>query len=144
MGSRAKFETIAPYTIEEAYEVRMRSPAATVADLCEELGDLLLQTSITRSSPRRKAASPSTMSSRRSCRKMVRRHPHVFGDEAARSAKLAKGFWEDEAKDANRGTNGGSLLTSVPVALPGLDPRREAAGQGGQGRLRLAVDRRCP
>jgi ATP diphosphatase len=51
---------------------------------------------------------------------MVRRHPHVFGDEAAKSAKLAKGFWEDmKARERAKAPPEG-LLASVPLALPGL------------------------
>jgi MazG family protein len=53
------------------------------------------------------------------CRKMVRRHPHVFGDEKARSAKLAKGFWE-EIKSREAKTGGEGALAGVPVSLPGL------------------------
>jgi MazG family protein len=53
---------------------------------------------------------------------MVRRHPHVFGDEEARSAKLAKSFWEDmKAREkAGRDDAPESLLAGIPVALPGL------------------------
>ena len=52
--------------------------------------------------------------------KMVRRHPHVFGDEAAKSATLAKGFWEDmKAKERAKAPPEG-LLAGVPLALPGL------------------------
>jgi nucleoside triphosphate diphosphatase len=56
------------------------------------------------------------------CRKMVRRHPHVFGDEEARSAKLAKSFWEDmKAREkAGRDDAPESVLAGIPVALPGL------------------------
>ena len=51
---------------------------------------------------------------------MVRRHPHVFGDEAAKSATLAKGFWEDlKARERAKAPPEG-LLAAVPLALPAL------------------------
>ena len=54
-------------------------------------------------------------------RKMIRRHPHVFGDEAARSARLAKGFWEDiKAKERQGQKTPGGLLAAVPNNLPAL------------------------
>jgi MazG family protein len=54
------------------------------------------------------------------CTKMIRRHPHVFGDEEARSATLAKGFWEDMKAREREGQPKRRVLDGVPVALPGL------------------------
>ena len=115
------FETIAPYTIEEAYEVADAIARGDRADLCQELGDLLLQPVYHAELAEEEGAFGFDDVVEAVCRKMIRRHPHVFGDEEARSARLAKGFWEDskagEAKD-----DGGSrrTLEGIPVALPGL------------------------
>ena len=51
---------------------------------------------------------------------MVRRHPHVFGDDAAKSAKLAKGFWEDMKAKERPDKVAGGILSQVPLALPAL------------------------
>ncbi|HLF22135.1 MAG TPA: nucleoside triphosphate pyrophosphohydrolase [Aestuariivirga sp.] len=113
------FETIAPYTIEEAYEVADAIARGSKADLCEELGDLLLQAVYHAQMAEDEKAFSFDDVVEAICRKMIRRHPHVFGDATARSAKLAKGFWEEmkgrERKDERKGE-----LDGVPVALPGL------------------------
>jgi MazG family protein len=113
------YATIAPYTIEEAYEVADAIARGSRADLCEELGDLLLQAVYHAQMAEEEKAFSFDDVVEAICRKMIRRHPHVFGDEQARSAKLAKGFWEEmkarERKDGNSG-----VLDGVPVVLPGL------------------------
>ena len=114
------FATIAPYTIEEAYEVHDAITRGNRADLCEELGDLLLQTVYHAQMADEEGAFTFDDVLEAINTKMVRRHPHVFGDEAARSAKLAKGFWEDmKAKERVEKSPEG-LLSTVPLALPGL------------------------
>jgi MazG family protein len=113
------FETIAPYTIEEAYEVADAIQRGSRADLCEELGDLLLQPVYHAQLAAEEGSFAFADVIEAVCRKMIRRHPHVFGDDDARSAKLAKGFWEaNKAKEAKPGKEG--VLANVPVALPGL------------------------
>jgi len=114
------FETIAPYTIEEAYEVADAIARGSRADLCEELGDLLLQTVYHAQMADEEGAFTFDDVVEAICRKMIRRHPHVFGDEQARSAKLAKGFWEDMKAKERKAEPSQGLLDSVPVALPGL------------------------
>jgi nucleoside triphosphate diphosphatase len=114
------FETIAPYTIEEAYEVQDAITRGNRADLCEELGDLLLQSVYHAQLAAEEGAFTFDDVLEAINTKMVRRHPHVFGDEAAKSATLAKGFWEDmKAKERAKAPRDG-LLASVPLALPGL------------------------
>lgn len=113
------YATIAPYTIEEAYEVADAIGRGSRADLCEELGDLLLQTVYHAQMAEEEKAFSFDDVVEAICRKMVRRHPHVFGDEQARSAKLAKGVWEEmKARERKDGKSG--VLDGVPVALPGL------------------------
>lgn len=114
------FETIAPYTIEEAYEVYDAIERGNRSDLCEELGDLLLQSIYHAEIATEEGSFTFDDVVEAVNRKMIRRHPHVFGDDAAKSAELAKGFWEDmKAKErANQPKQG--VLDSVPMALPGL------------------------
>lgn len=87
------FDTIVPYTIEEAHEVADAIERRDADDLCDELGDLLLQVVF-----HAQLASEAGLFSfedvvRAITTKMVRRHPHVFGDENARTAKSAKDQW---------------------------------------------------
>ncbi|GIL03392.1 MAG: nucleoside triphosphate pyrophosphohydrolase [Alphaproteobacteria bacterium] len=122
------FRSIAPYTIEEAYEVADAIERGDMDDLKVELGDLLLQ-----SVYHARMAEEAGMFDfgdvvEAITAKMIRRHPHVFGDEEARTAGMAKGAWErikaaeraGGAGDASGGSRPDSLLDSVPRALPGL------------------------
>ncbi|UCI17431.1 nucleoside triphosphate pyrophosphohydrolase [Mesorhizobium sp. B2-1-8] len=127
------FSTIAPYTIEEAYEVADAIARGDLDDLRDELGDLLLQV-VYHAQMAQEAgefAFPDVVQTITT--KMIRRHPHVFGDEKARSAGMAKGMWEKIKAQENaekrqarlaRGLdpedNGKGFLDSVPVALPAL------------------------
>lgn len=127
------FQTIAPYTIEEAYEVADAIQRGDFDDLREELGDLLLQVVYHARMAEEigEFAFPDVVEA--ITRKMIRRHPHVFGDEKARSAGMAKGMWEkikaEEkaekraaplARGVDREDHGNGFLDSVPVALPAL------------------------
>jgi MazG family protein len=113
------FATIAPYTIEEAYEVADAITRDDRAGLCDELGDLLLQVVYHAQMAAEEKSFTFDDVIEAICRKMVRRHPHVFGDEKARSAKLAKGFW-DEMKAKEKPKAEAGVLDGVPIALPGL------------------------
>jgi nucleoside triphosphate diphosphatase len=123
------FASIMPYTIEEAYEVGEAIERNSMPDLCDELGDLLLQVVF----HARMAEEAGHFSFgdvvEAVTRKMIRRHPHVFGDESARSPKMAKGMWEKikaeekaekRARQLASGQNerSASLLDDVPRALP--------------------------
>ena len=111
------FRTIAPYTIEEAYEVADAIERADMAALKDELGDLLLQ--VVYHSRMAEEASHFGLTDVVSgiCDKMVRRHPHVFGDGGVSPG------WE-EIKAAERATSGieddPSALAGVARALPAL------------------------
>src|SRR5690349_2610848 len=127
------FSTIAPYTIEEAYEVGDAIARGDMDDLREELGDLLLQ--VVYHAQMAEEAQEFAFGDvvLAITEKMIRRHPHVFGDEKARSAGMAKGMWEKikaeekalkrEAR-VSRGLDpeehGEGFLDGVPVALPAL------------------------
>jgi MazG family protein len=116
------FETIAPYTIEEAYEVADAIQTGDRKHLCEELGDLLLQPVYHAQMAAEEGAFTFDDVLEGVITKMIRRHPHVFGDEAARSAGVAKGFWEEnKAKErAAKGEAPKRTLDGIPLALPGL------------------------
>jgi nucleoside triphosphate diphosphatase len=113
------FETIAPYTIEEAYEVADAVQRNNRADLKEELGDLLLQPVYHAQMAAEEGSFTFADVVESVCTKMIRRHPHVFGDAAARSAPVAKGFWEN-AKSKERADSPKRTLDGIPLSLPAL------------------------
>jgi nucleoside triphosphate diphosphatase len=88
------FDSIVPYTIEETYEVVDAIERRDPVDLREELGDLLLQVVYYARLAEEAELFDFGDIVETVTRKMVRRHPHVFGDETARSARSAKGQWE--------------------------------------------------
>lgn len=122
------FASIAPYTIEEAYEVQDAIQRDDMHDLKEELGDLLLQVVFhSRIAEERGAFSFGDVVEAVTT-KMIRRHPHVFGSEAQRKAGMAQGMWErikSEEKAERRQARGiedqpRGYLDDVPVTLPAL------------------------
>ncbi len=127
------FDTIAPYTLEEAYEVADAIARKDLADLRDELGDLLLQVIYHARIADEQGAFDFGDVVEAITTKMIRRHPHVFGDEKARSAGMAKGMWdkikaEEKAERRTRRVamgldpedHGKGYLDGVPVALPAL------------------------
>ena len=124
------FATIAPYTIEEAYEVADAIERGDLADLCDELGDLLLQVVFHARMAEEAGAFAFPDVVEAITTKMIRRHPHVFGPQEARSPVMAKGAWarikaEEKAERAARRAAGGharppGLLDDVPAAMPAL------------------------
>jgi ATP diphosphatase len=117
------FATIAPYTVEEAYEVAEASGRGALADLKDELGDLLLQVVYHARMAEERDAFAFGDVVEAITSKMIRRHPHVFGTEAERAAGATSGFWDrakaDEKKSAGR-SESGSVLAGIPPALPAL------------------------
>ena len=116
------FTTIAPYTIEEAYEVAEAIANGDMRDLCEELGDLLLQVVYHARMAEEAQAFDFPDMVESITAKLIRRHPHVFGDADARAAGAAKGQWEriKAEEKRERGVAHKRLLDSVPVAVPAL------------------------
>ena len=123
------FDTIAPYTIEEAYEVAEAIAERDMDGLRDELGDLLLQVvyHAEMASEAGAFAFPDVVDAITT--KMIRRHPHVFGDEMAKAAGQAKGVWErikaEEKRDraASHGGQPGDasgVLDGVTAGLPAL------------------------
>jgi MazG family protein len=115
------FVTIAPYTVEEAYEVADAIERNDLADLKEELGDLLLQVVFHARMAEEQGAFGFEDVARAINDKMVRRHPHVFAEQTYGSLAEQKDGWET-LKAAERAKKGrtASLLDDVPVSLPAL------------------------
>ncbi len=115
------FATIAPYTIEEAYEVADAIAHDDIAGLKDELGDLLLQVVYHARMAQEQDAFAFDDVVDAITRKMIRRHPHVFGTAEERAAGAAPGFWDRiKAQEKGDEASTGSLLDEVPTALPAL------------------------
>jgi nucleoside triphosphate diphosphatase len=120
------FATIAPYTLEEAYEVADAIARDDLSDLKDELGDLLLQVVFHARMAQEEGAFDFGDVVDAITTKLIRRHPHVFGDNRAANPQAVKGLWEDikaqekaaKAADGRPGEKG--ALAGVPVALPAL------------------------
>lgn len=119
------FGSVAPYTIEEAYEVAEAAERGAMPELKEELGDLLLQVAFHARMAEERGAFDCDDVAAAIADKMVRRHPHVFGAARIDSAAAQTLAWEDQkaherrAKSAARG-DAHSALDGVGVALPAL------------------------
>ena len=121
------FASIAPFTIEEAYEVADAVERGSTEDLREELGDLLLQVVFHARMAEEAGLFDFGGVVEAITDKLVRRHPHVFGDARALSPDAVKALWgrikaeEKRAKSESRGSPGqapSSALDGVPLALP--------------------------
>ena len=115
------FSSIAPYTIEEAYEVADAIERKRYDELKDELGDLLLQVVFHSRMAEEDGLFRFDDVAAAINDKMIRRHPHVFGDVATRDSETQTAEWEaikaSERKASDKGT---SLLDDVPIALPAL------------------------
>jgi MazG family protein len=109
--------TIVPHTVEEAYEVADAAIADDDAKLLDEIGDLLFQVYFLALLLHEKGTGDLESAARGIHAKLVARHPHVFGDEAAKSAARVKDRWE-ELKREQEGREG--IFHDVPEGLPGL------------------------
>jgi MazG family protein len=116
------FATIAPYTIEEAYEVADAIARDDLDGLKDELGDLLLQVVYHARMAEEDGRFAFADVVDAITAKMIRRHPHVFADTSLREGFEKSGAWEriKAEEKAARGSGAGSLLDDVPVALPAL------------------------
>jgi MazG family protein len=125
------FDTIKPFTLEETYEVLDAIDRRDWKDLAEELGDFMLQ-----------AVFYAQMASEENLfqigdaldainGKLIRRHPHVFGDESAETAGDVKRIWGEikAVEKKEKGREEESLLGSVPRALPALVEAQQIASR---------------
>ena len=120
---KQSFATIAPYTIEEAYEVADAIARDDLDGLKDELGDLLLQVvyHAQMAAEDDRFAFADVVDAITA--KMIRRHPHIFEDASLRESFESSGVWERikaEEKSERGGAAGASILDDVPLALPGL------------------------
>jgi MazG family protein len=113
------FATIAPYTIEEAYEVSDAIERNDLAALRDELGDLLFQVVFHSQMAKEQGAFDFDAVVDAICDKMERRHPHVFADATIESAEAQTVAWEEQ-KRQERSQKHASVLADVPVSLPAL------------------------
>jgi nucleoside triphosphate diphosphatase len=140
------FASIAPFTIEEAYEVADAIERGSTEDLREELGDLLLQIVFHARMAEEAGMFDFGGVVEAITAKLIRRHPHVFGDADARSPVAVKALWgrikaeEKRAKSEQRARRGlttaarSETLDGVPLALPALSRAlklQEKAGKVG-------------
>ncbi len=116
------FSTVAPYTIEEAYEVSDAIAREDYDDLKGELGDLLLQVVFHAQMAEEKGLFAYADVVRAISEKMIRRHPHVFGDGPARTADGVAKAWEDIKREerALKTEKQKGFLDDVASALPAL------------------------
>jgi len=113
------FATLAPYTIEEAYEVADAIERMDVPALKEELGDLLFQVAFHARMAEEQGAFDFADVAQALADKMIERHPHVFADKIERTAAEQTQAWET-LKAEKRAAKGASLLDDVAMALPAL------------------------
>src|SRR5215831_5948977 len=117
------FRTIAPYTLEEAYEVADAIARNDLSGLKDELGDLLLQVVFHARMAEEQGAFDFADVVENLTAKLIRRHPHVFADADGKTAKAVEGLWERikaEEKAARGEAHRGGALAGVPLALPAL------------------------
>lgn len=114
------FATIAPYTIEEAYEVADAIARSDDAALRDELGDLLFQVVFHARMAEEAGAFTFADVVAAICHKMERRHPHVFGEEHVASAAAQTRAWEEHKARERSAADARGALDDVPLALPAL------------------------
>lgn len=131
------FATIAPYTIEEAYEVADAIEHGDMAALKDELGDLLFQVVFYAQMAKEAGAFDFNEIAAGIAEKMARRHPHVFGEDTIGSAEAQSAAWEEhKARERSHKADSGpaGVLDGVALALPALARarklQRRAAGVG--------------
>jgi len=116
------FATIAPYTLEEAYEVADAVARGDRAGLKDELGDLLLQVVYHARMAEEEGAFDFGDVVAGITEKLIRRHPHVFSDKQGLTPEAVSGLWEriKAEEKAARGETAAGALAGVPLALPAL------------------------
>jgi nucleoside triphosphate diphosphatase len=114
------FASIAPYTIEEAYEVADAIERNDLDALKDELGDLLLQVVFHSQMAAEQNAFTLDDVIAGICSKMIRRHPHVFAGVAAEHTDVVVANWENIKAEERSANSDGSALAGVALALPAL------------------------
>ncbi len=114
------FSSIAPYTIEEAYEVADAIARGDMADLKDELGDLLFQVVFHAQMASEKGSFGFEDVHQAVCDKMLRRHPHVFADLEIKDAAHQKRVWEDYKSEERKQKGEHSLMDGIPAGMAEL------------------------
>ena len=114
------FASIAPYTIEEAYEVADSIARNDISGLKDELGDLLLQVAFHARMAEEAGHFAFADVVQAITEKLIRRHPHVFGAAQGLSAEQVKTLWEEIKAEERKARQDTSTLAGIPVALPAL------------------------
>ncbi len=118
--AKQDFSTIAPYTIEEAYEVADAIARGDMADLADELGDLLFQVAFHAQMASEQGSFAFDDVHQAICDKMIRRHPHVFADLEIRDAAHQKQAWEDYKSEERKQKGEHSLMDGIPAGMAEL------------------------
>jgi ATP diphosphatase len=126
------FATIAPYTIEEAYEVADAIAREDTHDLKGELGDLLLQVVFHAQMAAEAGHFDFDDVVGSICEKMIRRHPHVFGTDEERANGKVDGSWEEIKELERASTEDTSALAGVAKALPSLKRAQKLGKRAGR------------
>lgn len=111
------FATIAPFTIEEAYEVADAISRGDMADLKDELGDLLFQVVFHAQMAKEQGQFDFADVHQGVCEKMVRRHPHVFADTEVDDAQHQTRIWEEHKAEERKRKGEHSLMDGIPVGM---------------------------
>jgi len=119
------FRSIAPHTIEEAYEVADAIERDELPDLKDELGDLLFQVVFHARLASERGAFSFDEVVDAICDKLVRRHPHVFGDVSVADAAEQTRAWERMKRDERSARGEQGALDGVPIGLPALTRARK-------------------
>jgi len=118
--TKQNFSTIAPYTIEEAYEVADAIARDDMADLKDELGDLLFQVVFHSQMAGEQGSFTFEDVHQSICDKMLRRHPHVFADLEIRDAEHQTKVWEDYKAEERKQKGEHSLMDGIPAGMAEL------------------------
>ncbi len=114
------FASIAPHTIEEAYEVADAIAMGDMQELQEELGDLLFQVVFHAHLAKEQGEFDFYAVAGSISKKLTQRHPHVFGDAESRNTAEQSRQWEKHKASERRSKGQQSVLDGIPVALPAL------------------------
>jgi len=128
---KQSFASLAPYAVEEAYEVAEAAEAGDIPALREELGDLLLQVVFHSQLAREEGLFSFTEVAEGINDKLIRRHPHIFGEAAQRDARAQTIAWEAQkaAERAAKTEAQVSALDGVATTLPALTRAQKLSGR---------------
>ncbi len=126
------FRSIAPHTIEEAYEVADAIEGGDLSRLRDELGDLLFQVAFHAQLASERGAFGFDDVVEAICDKLTRRHPHVFGDAVIEGAAGQSAAWERMKREERAARGDAGALADVPLALPALSRARKLGARAAQ------------